>query len=111
VAHCAGIAHLLFSRGGGHYTWRKVSTTVHNIIVGRLWVDNHGEMDITNHKTGDICHLKYAPYSYFSREMPHKVNMCLHFLCDTHSVLGACKFCSDNFSEAPGSLFVGESAR
>jgi len=73
VMHCPGIAHLLFSRGGGHYTWRKVATTVHNIIVGRLWVDNHGEMDITNHKTGDICHLKYAAYSYFSRDMPHKV--------------------------------------
>ena len=63
----------MFSRGAGHYTWRKVTTTVHNIIVGRLWVDNHGEMDITNHKTGDVCHLKYASYSYFSRDMPHKV--------------------------------------
>jgi len=71
--HWPGIAHLVFSRGGGHYTWRKVSTTVHNIIVGRLWVDNHGEMDITNHKTGDVCRLKYASYSYFSRDMPHKV--------------------------------------
>jgi hypothetical protein len=68
-----GIAHLLCSNNGGHYTWRKVTTTVHNIIVGRLWVDNHGEMDITNHKTGDVCRLKYAPYSYFSRDTPHKV--------------------------------------
>ena len=63
----------MFSRDGGHYTWRKVTTTVHNIIVGRLWVDNHGEMDITNHRTGDVCRLKFASYSYFSRDMPHKV--------------------------------------
>ncbi|XP_064618956.1 oxysterol-binding protein 1-like isoform X2 [Lineus longissimus] len=68
-----GIAHLVFKKTGNHYTWRKVTTTVHNIIVGRLWVDNHGEMDILNHKTGDNCHLKYCAYSYFSRETPRKV--------------------------------------
>ncbi|XP_062568739.1 oxysterol-binding protein 1-like isoform X1 [Saccostrea cucullata] len=68
-----GIAHLVFKKSGNHYTWRKVTTTVHNIIVGKLWVDNHGEMDITNHKTQDKCHLKYSAYSYFSREIPRKV--------------------------------------
>ncbi|ESO10964.1 hypothetical protein HELRODRAFT_109253 [Helobdella robusta] len=69
-----GIAHLLFPKSGNHYTWRKVTTTVHNIIVGKLWVDNHGEMDIVNHKTGDLCHLKYFAYSYFSREVPRRVS-------------------------------------
>ncbi|KAK3084224.1 hypothetical protein FSP39_010268 [Pinctada imbricata] len=68
-----GIAHLVFTKSGNHYTWRKVTTTVHNIIVGKLWVDNHGEMDITNHKNGDKCHLKYSAYSYFSRDVPRKV--------------------------------------
>ena len=50
-----------------------MTTTVNNIIVGRLWVDNHGEMDIKNHTTGDNCHLKFFAYSYFSREVPRKV--------------------------------------
>lgn len=68
-----GIAHLVFKKSGNHYTWRKVTTTVHNIIVGKLWVDNHGEMDISNHRNGDKCHLKYSAYSYFSREIPRKV--------------------------------------
>lgn len=68
-----GIAHLVFKKSGNHYTWRKVTTTVHNIIVGKLWVDNHGEMDISNHSNGDKCHLKYSAYSYFSREIPRKV--------------------------------------
>lgn len=68
------MAHLVFKKSGNHYTWRKVNTTVHNIIVGKLWVDNHGEMDITNHKSGDKCHLKYSAYSYFSRDIPRKVS-------------------------------------
>ena len=66
------ITHLEFS-DGNHYTWRKVTTTVHNIIVGKLWVDNHGEMKIINHKTGDTCHLTFHPYSYFSRDILKKV--------------------------------------
>ncbi|GFS49316.1 oxysterol-binding protein 1 [Nephila pilipes] len=68
-----GIAHLLFPASGNHYTWRKVTTFVHNIIVGRLWVDHHGEMEIVNHVTEDKCHLRFIPYSYFSREVPRKV--------------------------------------
>nr|CAD7198943.1 unnamed protein product [Timema douglasi] len=68
-----GIAHLEFSGSGNHYTWRKVTTTVHNIIVGKLWVDQHGDMDIVNHTTGFKCHLKYIPYSYFSRDVQRKV--------------------------------------
>lgn len=47
---------------------------MHNIIVGKLWIDNHGEMDIVNHTTGEKCHLIYKPYSYFSREVPRRVS-------------------------------------
>lgn len=34
-----GTCHLKFHRTGHHYTWNKVTITVHNIIVGKLWVD------------------------------------------------------------------------
>lgn len=71
--YIVGIAHCKFEKSGNHYTWRKVTTTVHNIIVGKLWVDNHGEMDIVNHKTGDKCHIKFSAYSYFSKDVPRKV--------------------------------------
>ena len=39
-----GVAHLKFTRSGNHYTWRKVNTTVQNIIVGKLWIDNVSQM-------------------------------------------------------------------
>ena len=74
------ITHLEFKNSGNHYTWKKVTTTVNNIIVGKLWVDNHGEMQITNHKTGDVCHLNIHQYSYFSRDTPRKVNKILLFV-------------------------------
>ena len=43
-----------------------VKTVVHNIVVGKLWIDQHGEMEVINHYTGDKCHMKFEPYSYFA---------------------------------------------
>ncbi|CEF65395.1 Oxysterol-binding protein 2 [Strongyloides ratti] len=68
-----GATHILFKNSNNHYTFKKVTTTVHNIIVGKLWIDNHGDMIIENHTTGDTCILKFHTYSYFSREPPRKV--------------------------------------
>lgn len=70
-----GNAYVEFKKTGNRYGWRKVTTTVHNIIVGKLWVDHHGDMDIVgrNNAKGINCHLKYIPYSYFTREAQRKV--------------------------------------
>lgn len=35
----SGTIHAIFEKGNNHYTWKKVTTTVHNIIVGKLWID------------------------------------------------------------------------
>ncbi|XP_055530806.1 oxysterol-binding protein 1 [Wyeomyia smithii] len=70
-----GYAHVEFLNTGNKFTWRKVTTTVHNIIVGKLWVDNHGDMEIFGEKNarGVKCHLKYIPYSYFTRDTQRRV--------------------------------------
>jgi hypothetical protein len=34
-----GCIHLQFHSSGNHYVWGKVTSTVHNIIVGKLWID------------------------------------------------------------------------
>ncbi|XP_044046686.1 oxysterol-binding protein 1-like isoform X5 [Siniperca chuatsi] len=68
-----GSIQCIFDKSNNHYSWKKVTTTVHNIIVGKLWIDQSGEIDVVNHRTGDRCHLKFAPYSYFSRDVPRKV--------------------------------------
>lgn len=60
-----GITHLVFKNSGNHYTWRKVKTVVHNIVIGKLWIDQHGEMEVVNHLRGDKCYMKFEPYSYF----------------------------------------------
>ncbi|KAG9287344.1 hypothetical protein G9A89_023715 [Geosiphon pyriformis] len=42
-----------------HYSWKKVTTCVNNLIVGSPWIDHYGDMIITNHLTGDKCVLTF----------------------------------------------------
>ncbi|XP_052464465.1 oxysterol-binding protein 2 [Carassius gibelio] len=82
-----GNIHLKFHSSGNHYVWSKVTSTVHNIIVGKLWIDQSGDIIIMNHRNKDKCHLKFSPYSYFSRDVPRKVTgvvmdaeACTHYI-------------------------------
>eukprot|EP00730_Choanoeca_flexa_P013635 TRINITY_DN5542_c0_g1_i1.p1 TRINITY_DN5542_c0_g1~~TRINITY_DN5542_c0_g1_i1.p1 ORF type:complete len:735 (+),score=177.05 TRINITY_DN5542_c0_g1_i1:47-2206(+) len=68
-----GLSHVIFDKTGDHYTWTKVSTTIHNIIVGKLWLENSGKMDVRNHTTGDVCQLNYTGYSLFSSSPARQV--------------------------------------
>ncbi|XP_056679785.1 oxysterol-binding protein-related protein 1 isoform X3 [Monodelphis domestica] len=54
------------------YTWTNPTCCVHNIIVGKLWIEQYGNMEITNHKTGDKCILNFKPCGLFGKEL-HKV--------------------------------------
>lgn len=42
----SGTIHAIFEKGNNHYTWKKVTTTVHNIIVGKLWIDQVRPADL-----------------------------------------------------------------
>ncbi|VDP50148.1 unnamed protein product, partial [Schistosoma mattheei] len=61
-----GTINLQFA-DGSHYTWTKVTTVVHNLIVGTIWIDNYGDVTIENHKTGYSCNLQFIAHSYFNR--------------------------------------------
>ncbi len=66
--------HLVFKNSGSHYTWNKVNTFVRNLVVGKIWVENIGDLDIVNHTTKDVCHLKYSPSNFFSTKSANRVN-------------------------------------
>jgi hypothetical protein len=39
---CLGMMHVEFPRLGEHYTWEKPNSSVHNIMVGNIYIDHHG---------------------------------------------------------------------
>ncbi|BBN19959.1 hypothetical protein MPTK1_8g15240 [Marchantia polymorpha subsp. ruderalis] len=54
-----GVCHLRYGKHGDHFTWNKVTTCAHNVVVGRLWIDNYGELVIKNHATGDTSRIRF----------------------------------------------------
>eukprot|EP01134_Creolimax_fragrantissima_P007888 CFRG7888T1 len=66
-----GGQHLRFTGAdgiqGNHFTWNKITTSVHNIIIGKLWLENHGVMKIINHTTGDTCELDFKQSGWFNK--------------------------------------------
>lgn len=68
-----GIIYCIFYVIGYYYIWKKVIIIVYNIIVGKLWIDQFGEIDIVNYKIGDKCNFKFVFYSYFFWDVVRKV--------------------------------------
>ncbi|XP_012676271.1 oxysterol-binding protein-related protein 2 isoform X2 [Clupea harengus] len=54
------------------YTWTNPFCCVHNVILGKLWIEQYGTVEIVNHSTGDKCILNFKPCGMFGKEL-HKV--------------------------------------
>lgn len=63
--------YLIF-RWGEAYTWTNVNCCVHNIIVGKLWMEQYGTMEVVNHKTGHRAVLIFKPAGWASKDL-HRV--------------------------------------
>ena len=50
-----GICHVKFKLDGHHYTWKKPITTIHNILVGSLYVDQVCIMFMLFEKLEMVC--------------------------------------------------------
>ncbi|XP_057377919.1 oxysterol-binding protein-related protein 1-like isoform X1 [Daphnia carinata] len=54
------------------YTWSNVNCCVHNIIVGKLWIEQYGTMEIVNHANGYRCELNFKPAGWYCKDL-HRV--------------------------------------
>uniref|UniRef100_A0A8C6UKQ8 Oxysterol binding protein like 1A n=1 Tax=Neogobius melanostomus TaxID=47308 RepID=A0A8C6UKQ8_9GOBI len=54
------------------YTWTNPTCCVHNIIVGQLWIEQYGSVEVINHKTGERCSMTFKSCGLFGKEL-HKV--------------------------------------
>uniref|UniRef100_G3PIX8 Oxysterol-binding protein n=1 Tax=Gasterosteus aculeatus aculeatus TaxID=481459 RepID=G3PIX8_GASAC len=67
-----GLITLELPRYNEAYTWTNPTCCVHNIIVGQLWIEQYGSMEVINHKTGERCSMMFKPCGLFGKEL-HKV--------------------------------------
>ncbi|XKL68684.1 hypothetical protein PGB90_006453 [Kerria lacca] len=50
------------------YTWSNVTCSVHNVVVGKLWIEQSGTMEIINHQTGHKAVLNFKPAGWFNKD-------------------------------------------
>lgn len=67
-----GIITLELKKHNEAYTWTNPTCCVHNIIVGQLWIEQYGNVEVINHRTGEKCCLNFKPCGLFGKEL-HKV--------------------------------------
>jgi hypothetical protein len=75
MVHPIGSTYIRFSDSEDVYTYGKVptSTSMTNIVSGKLQTEIIGEILVCNVTQGDKCLLKFHEQSYFSRDAPRKV--------------------------------------
>uniref|UniRef100_A0A8C4NG91 Oxysterol-binding protein n=1 Tax=Eptatretus burgeri TaxID=7764 RepID=A0A8C4NG91_EPTBU len=56
-----GTVHLSLPRYEDQYEWNKVTSCVHNVLVGQRWVEHYGEINIRN-RADDSFRCKDSPF-------------------------------------------------
>ncbi|KAK7252672.1 hypothetical protein RIF29_36786 [Crotalaria pallida] len=67
----AGVLTLEFD-DGEIFQWSKVTTTIYNLILGKIYCDHHGNMDIRGNRQYS-CRLKFKEQAILDRN-PHQVH-------------------------------------
>lgn len=61
-------------RWGEAYTWSNVNCCVHNVIVGKLWIEQYGNMEVVCHGGAGLkANLCFKPAGFNNRDL-HRVD-------------------------------------
>jgi len=67
-----GLVTLYLKKHKEAYSWQNVNCCVHNVIVGKLWIEHYGAMEVTNHMTKYKSVLNFLPCGWFGKDL-HKI--------------------------------------
>jgi hypothetical protein len=62
-----GSTNVTLKTTGDQFRWEGIKTTVHNVIVGKLWLDHHGDMEIFNQTTSEKAKIGFTKCGWFSK--------------------------------------------
>jgi len=65
--------HITF-KNGEHYYALNPRARVHNVVVGRMWLEHYGEIDITNLTTGERCVVEFPKAGFFADKPETKIS-------------------------------------
>lgn len=59
-----GVFSGLSDRHNEAYTWTNPTCCVHNVIIGKLWIEQYGTMEILNHRYHTLRGGPHTPLSW-----------------------------------------------
>ncbi|CAG9330446.1 unnamed protein product [Blepharisma stoltei] len=62
-----GIFHLVLKETNDHIVWHKPKTNIYNIIMGKIYIDNSGSIEISNFNNGDRATIEYKKKGWFEK--------------------------------------------
>ncbi|KAJ8979884.1 hypothetical protein NQ317_017507 [Molorchus minor] len=66
-----GVVTVEFPKLKEAYTWSNVQCCVHNVIVGKLWMEQVGNMEITSYPMGYKAHLTFKSAGVNNKDLHH----------------------------------------
>uniref|UniRef100_A0A1Y9H2P0 Oxysterol-binding protein n=1 Tax=Anopheles dirus TaxID=7168 RepID=A0A1Y9H2P0_9DIPT len=67
-----GIVTVEFPKLNEAYSWSNVNCCVHNVIVGKLWIEQYGMMEVVSHQHGMKATLNFKPSGWNNKDL-HRV--------------------------------------
>jgi hypothetical protein len=67
LVHCNGTLFVRFPQWSEEYSWTKPNTTVHNIIIGQIYIDNHGSYTVNCPASGARAEITFKKAGWFER--------------------------------------------
>jgi len=62
--------HIKFTKSGDHFFALVPKVRVHNVVVGSMWLEHYGEIDITNVTTGERCVVEFPQARFLLNSGP-----------------------------------------
>ncbi|XP_052872436.1 oxysterol-binding protein-related protein 2 isoform X1 [Anopheles cruzii] len=67
-----GVVTVEFPKLHEAYSWTNVNCCVHNVIVGKLWIEQYGPMEVVSHQHGLKATLNFKPSGWNNKDL-HRV--------------------------------------
>lgn len=67
LVQCKGSLHVKLLNWNEEYTWTKPNTTVHNLIIGQIYIDNNGTYAVTCPATGVRADVTFKKAGWFEK--------------------------------------------
>eukprot|EP01129_Flabellula_baltica_P010944 TRINITY_DN46_c0_g1_i1.p1 TRINITY_DN46_c0_g1~~TRINITY_DN46_c0_g1_i1.p1 ORF type:complete len:426 (-),score=91.73 TRINITY_DN46_c0_g1_i1:122-1399(-) len=60
-----GRSHIYIPETKDHFFYTNPKSKIHNIIIGNMWLEHYGDLNITNMKTGETCVVTFKKSGFF----------------------------------------------